>query len=180
MEANDMKKGEKWTPEEKAKRAANRARKKLEELNRQKLSVSWMDDDLQPMAMQLNPLDRHALAEKLEKRAQQLRGFSQPSVPFVKAASIKIRPKMKDAAIAFAEQFGAKYKTEDEKLDCGIRWVLEISLPRIEELANKTNLHVRYRDAEGFEDSFLSEKLIGDALEKWKSKINQSTEDDDD
>lgn len=84
---------------------------------------------------------------------------------------------MKDAAIAFAEQFGAKYETEDEKLDCGVRWILEISLPRIAKLADKTNLHIKYRDAEGFEDSFLSEKLISDALEKWKAK--QATDEDD-
>jgi hypothetical protein len=180
MEDNDMKKGEKWTPEEKTKRTANRERKKIEELNLQKLSVAWMDDDLQPMAMKLNALDRHALAEKLENRAAQLRGFKQPGVAFVKTATVKLRPKMQEIIQTFSECFGAKYKTEDEKLDCGIRWVLEASLPQIEELANKTNLRIKYRDAEGFEDSFLSEKLIGDALEKWKIKINQATEDADD
>jgi hypothetical protein len=175
-----MKNGKAWTPEAIAKRAETRARNKLAKLNEQKLSVCWMDDDLQPMAMKLSPLERHDLAEKLEKRAEQMRGFSKKPIEKVKTAAANLTPKMKEAVIAYADRFGALYKTEDEKLNLGVSWILEISLSQIEAIANETQRHIKYRDAEGLDDSQLTEKRIGDALEKWKEKTLKSDDDDDD
>jgi len=179
-----MNSDEKLTPEEAAKRAAaqakrdeTRARNKLAKLEREKQSVCWMDEDLHPVAMKLDPLERYKLADQLEQRAEQLRGFAQKPIPFEKAATVRLRPNVKQAVIAFADRFGAHYKTEDEKLDCGIRWFLEGALPRFEDIVSATSRYAKYREDEGFECSVLSEKLIGDALEKWKAK--QSTDEDD-
>jgi hypothetical protein len=88
-------------------------------------------------------------------------------------ASVNLRPKMKEAIIAFADHFGASYKPEAEKLECGIRWFLEMSLTKIEAIANETNRYINYRKAEGFECSVLSELQIANAISKWKEKLDQ-------
>ncbi len=171
-----MKKGDKWTPEERAKRAVNRAHKKQAELDRQKISDAC---DLLPAAMKFDPIERQAIAEKLENQAAQLRDFKQRPIPFEKSATVRLRPKVKQAIIAFADRFGAQCKAEDEKLDCGIRWFLEGALPRFEDIVSATARHAKYRDDEGFEDSVLSEKIIGDAIDNWKAKqVTDKGEDD--
>jgi predicted transcriptional regulator len=120
----------------------------------------WMSDDIKAGAAKLDPLERIAT---------ELRGFSQAPVKLCGEAAIPLRPKFKEAVILFAEHFGGKDETEARKVSLGIRWVLEIALPKMEELKNATDRRTYYERAEGVEQSVLVEQLIGDAIEKWKT-----------
>jgi hypothetical protein len=130
----------------------------------------WMDSDIAKEVENLDFNQRLAMAEKLERVTTQLREFKQPPVKLVgNSVPIPLRPKLKEAVILFAEQFGGKDSSEESKVALGIRWVLEIALPKMEELKNATLRHIDYGKAEGLEPSVHFEQQIGDAIEKWKA-----------
>jgi hypothetical protein len=138
----------------------------------------WMDEELKLTAEKLNVLERHALADRLERKASQLREMNQPKIDFIQTVSAQLRPKAKEAIILFAEQHGAAKYSEADKLACGTRWFLEIGLSQIKKISETAANFSHYRDAEGIENSVYSEKLIGAALEKWKAEIAEDDEED--
>jgi len=137
-----------------------------------------MDDDLKPLIKDLDPLERHAAAERLEKKAAQLRGLCQPEIVAVVTTKVHLRPAAKDALIAFAEHHGCELgESEAHKLATGAQWILETALTQIGHMAETARNFAHYRDAEGFEDSVLCEQLTTDALSKWKASLANAAED---
>jgi hypothetical protein len=139
---------------------------------------AWMDDDLKPLAEQLHPLERHAAAERLEKRAAQLRGLCQPEIEPVGTIRVRLRPAAKNAVIAFAEHHGCELgESEAHKIATGAQWILETALTQIGYMSETARNIAHYRDAEGFEDSVLYEQLTTNALSKWKASSDNTAED---
>jgi hypothetical protein len=141
----------------------------------------YIDDDLKQTVSKLDVLQRHTLADKLERQAHQLRQMQQPEVLTISTIALDLRPQMKNAICAFAEYYGAKKMEESEKLAAGARWFLESSLPMIQEVSRRTDRFTAYRDAEGLNDSTYTEDLIRDALQNWTSHIaaNSANEGED-
>ena len=141
---------------------------------RKKFAVpQWMDEDLKLQAQWLDTLQRHTLAEKLERHAEQLRELKQPAVKWEAHVEVPLRPNVKRAVLAFAKHHGADAKESEQfRMKVGIQWFLESALPLIVIVSKNAIQQIRYRDAEGLEDSVLSERLIGEALLKYEMWAN--------
>jgi hypothetical protein len=140
----------------------------------------WMADDIKTKAEKLDPGQRVAKAEELERIAAELREFAPPPVKIVgNSQGIPLRPNFKKAVILFAKRFGADDDDEDAMVRYGIRWALEAALPKLEELRKDAGRRIRYELAEGLQQSVYVEQLIGDAIEKWKAARAAEKEEDD-
>lgn len=136
---------------------------------------AWMDEDLRKDVEHMNPGERQAMAEKLEEKAAQLRDFRQKVPPPEVLATVALRPNIKRAVLAYYDYHGNKNEpNEANKLSNGIRWILEIALPMIEKISNESLLITRYRTREGIEDCVYAERRIGEAVDQWLKKINES------
>lgn len=139
----------------------------------------WMDDELKSTAGQLDIVQRHELADRLEKQAAELRGLQQPVIEFVAETRVGLRPNMKRAIIEYVARHGAAGKPEDIQLNWGVRWILQTALTKIGELSDESDRQVRYLRAEDLEPTNYFEKLIGDALETWQTTLTQSNGESD-
>ncbi len=125
----------------------------------------WMDEDLKLQAQWLDPLQRHTLAEKLERQAEQLREMKQTAIKPVVRVEVLLRPHAKRAVLAFAKLHGADDKeNEPARIRLGTEWSLDSALPLFATVSRHLDQWVRYRDAEDLEDSVLNEALIAKAL----------------
>jgi hypothetical protein len=154
---------------------ANGSQKKgLKAKPKKHITPEWMDAELKPTASKLDTVQRHALADKLERQASQLRGLAEPSIDFVSKTEVELRPNVQRALLLFSECYGSTERSDEkQKLSDGARWFLETALPMIERISELAQAFAHYRDAEGLEGSVYSERLIGDALERWESKLGQ-------
>jgi hypothetical protein len=131
----------------------------------------WMDESLKPIAGKRDVFDRHELADSMERKAAQLRGFKRPEVRTVDSVQVNLRQNEKDAVIKFAEVHGGKIDDERENLSLGIRWVLAAALSDLSLMSKMTSHRVKYRNAEDLCDSDHTENLIKNSLEKWKNEL---------
>src|SRR5260370_33758881 len=108
---------------------------------RKKFAVpQWMDEDLKLQAQWLDTLQRHMLAEKLERQAEQLRELKQPEVKYEAHVEVLLRPNVKRAVLAFVKHHGADdEESEQVRMKLGIRWFLESALPLITTISKHTN-----------------------------------------
>jgi hypothetical protein len=140
---------------------------------------AWADPELKPAFEKMLPGERIACAERLEHQAAQLREMKPAPVRPVCTVAVELRPKMKEAIMAFACFHGAKSdKDEKYKLEVGTRWFLESALAIMLAVENETNRRYFYRESEGLEDSDYCERLISDAFAKWTSEIESDSDED--
>ena len=90
-----------------------------------------------------------------------------------------LKPNAKEAILYYAKCSGAKNEwSEQDKLNAGARWFLEEALSIMLTVSDVGNNRTEYRDAEGLEDSHQTEEMIGRALAKYKSEMEQADDDE--
>jgi len=134
----------------------------------------WMDADVAKTAKQLDTTERLELAEELERKATQLRGFSDKPLKGTELVSFIIRPKQKEALEFFARQHGE----ETGDVSIGARWVMEVALTMLQKVSDRAKCLDRYLRAEGLEATHLMEAETAKAIAQCKVAFDRVDDDD--
>lgn len=128
----------------------------------------WMDDGLKLAFEKMSPEERQLRAELMEHQAAQLREMKPAPVKFVCRVGVPLRPKMKEAILAFAQRHGARPEWDEQlKLETGARWFFESALSMVAKISEVADCRSKYWKAEGIEYSDFTERIIGAALKKY-------------
>ena len=123
-----------------------------------------MDEPIAKRAAKMDITERLAMADELERRAAQYRGFQGKHIEPDTSVTIQILPSQKKVC-----QYWAKMHGDDSgDVDTGARWILEIACTMIDKICDRNHVFVRYRDAEGILDSHLCESWTEQSLGKTR------------
>jgi hypothetical protein len=141
----------------------------------------WMDPKVAETAKGLDITERLAVADQLEKDAAQLRGFNPAKVKH-EAVATYVTPMTKECILEYYEAHCGEKERESEadKLACGARWILEIAVMMLPEIAARGDAFVHYRDAEGIDNGHLVESWAARSLAAYKTGRRCNDHDDDD
>jgi hypothetical protein len=87
---------------------------------------------------------------------------------------IGVLPAVKKALLRFYEEHCGNVHEpalEALKLELGARWVIEVALTLLPQIAAKSAAFARYREQEGFSDSVLTENWVAASLAEWEKQL---------
>jgi hypothetical protein len=140
----------------------------------------WMDPKLGEHVKDLSMVERLNTADRLEAVVKQLRSFNR-EVEREAVVSFHVTPEMAIAAELFHKRFSEKPQEElKDRINTGARWILEIAMQHLGEMAARTTAQIAYRIAEGFGGNELIDDMVRVSIASWREKMRQELDDEDD